>query len=156
MTRSKMKKDDPVFLFVEQLVKSAIKKNIEIDSEWEIAKVHFQDRWEAQRLHATVEKIYGLQISDVDVDVDFAEDDDVESLTNCYVTFDAIGPLAAALREHGVQPQLEVDVFNNAIGSSVSLLDDDDVEDQVSLLHLWIDNGEQLGGLIERLQRDFR
>lgn len=32
---------------------------------------------------------------------------------------------------------------------------DDDVEDQVSLLHLWIDKGELLRGLIERLQRDF-
>ncbi len=155
MTRSKMKKDDPVFLFVEQLVRSAIKKNIELDSGWEIAKVYFEDRWEPQRFHESVEEVYGLQVSDVAVDVDLAEDDDVESLTNCYVTIGATGPLAAALREHGVQPQVEVDVFNSAIGSSVALLDDDDVEDQVSLLHLWIDKGELLGGLIERLQRDF-
>lgn len=155
MTDIMIEKDDPIFHFVEQLVKSAIKKNIELDSEWEIAKVLFEDSWEAQRLNPSVEDAYGLQISDIEVDVDFAEDDDVESLTNCYVTFDATGKLAAALRDHGLRPQIEIDVFNNVIGSSIALLSDEDVDNEVGLLHVWVQQPKLINGLLERLKRDF-
>lgn len=149
MPDSKMEREDPVFVFVEQLLRAAIKKNIELETQWEVTKVHFENEWEAQRLHPSVEETYCLQTSDADVDVDFADDDDIESLTNCYVTFDAVGELAAALRAHGVRPQIEVDIFNSAVGSGVALLSDEDVDNEVSLLHIWIEKPAMLNGFLE-------
>lgn len=151
----KMGKNDPVFLFIDQLVKAAIKKNIELDSEWEITKAYAEDEWEAQRLNSAVEETFCLQVSDASVDVDFAEDDDVESLTNCYVMFDAKGALGAALTAHGVRPEIEMDVCNSLIGSNVALLSDEDVDDEVSLLHLWVEVPAMLDGLHEHLKIEF-
>ena len=155
MPDSKMENTKPEFLFVDQLLKAAIKMHIEIDGQWEIEKALFEDEWEAQRLAPEVEEACGLQVSDANIDVDFSQDDDIESLTNCYVNFDATGKLAAVFRAHGLRTQIEIDVFNSAIGSGVALLSDEDVDDQVSLLNLWVEYPAKLGGLMESLKDSF-
>lgn len=85
---------------------------------WSIEKVPFENSWEADPLVSSVEETFNVKVSGSEIDTDFAEDDDAESLTNCYVVFDVTGRLADIFSAHGIRPSIEVDIFNDAMGSS--------------------------------------
>jgi hypothetical protein len=155
MTATHMNKDDPSFHYIEGIVKSALRAQIAEEEFWSIEKVLFEDAWEADPLTASVEESFHIQVSDSDIDTDFAEDDDSESLTNCYVVFETLGQLADILSSHGVNPSIEVDFFNDATGSSISLLSDEDIENNVSLLFVSVQDPSRLKGLHANLVSAF-
>lgn len=150
-----LKRDDPVFLFIEQYIRSAIKKHIDLEMEWAIEKIFFEETWEAHRLHHDIEAEFNLQIADIDIGVDFENEEDPETLTNCFVTLRATDALEALLREFDVSSEFVIDVCNDVIGTNVLLLSEEDVENKVSLLHVKSTKSAVNAGLIDQLKNNF-
>ena len=142
-----MDRNDESFLYIEGIVRAALMAQIAQEEFWSIEKLPFEDSWEADPLASSVEETFNIQVSDSGIDTDFAEDDDPESLTNCYVVFDVTGRLADLFLSHGVRPSIEVDIFNDAMCSSISLLSDEDVENKVSLLSVVLNDPSLVDGL---------
>lgn len=155
MTADPMDMDDESFRYIDEIVKFALKAQIAEREFWSIQKLLFEDVWEADPLTASVEDSFYIQVSDSDIDTDFAEDDDSESLTNCYVVFETLGKLADILSSHGVNTSIEVDVLNNATGSSICLFSDKDIENNVSVLFVSVEDPGRLKGLYSDLVSAF-
>lgn len=145
-------KNDKSFEILQKVIQRSIILQVELNDFWEINKVPFEDQWEADQLVASVQEIYHLKLSDESIDTDFAEDDDPESLTNCYLTFVAINELAEVLEQHNCSKQFVVDIFNSAIGHSISILSEKDVENDVSLMILQCNDQNSLSALHESLK----
>lgn len=155
MSGFNMDRDDESFLYIEGIVRAALMAQIAQEEFWSIEKLPFEDSWEADPLASSVEETFNIRVSDSEIDTDFAEDDDSESLTNCYVVFETLGQLANILSSHGVNPSIEVDFFNDATGSSISLLSDEDIENNVSLLFVSVEDPSRLKGLHANLVSAF-
>ncbi len=156
MSDKKLNLDSSIFKFIDQLVKAAIKEHITLEAEWVVEKEYFEDSWVAQQLHEDVEQTYCLQLADADVEVDLEDEDDPESLTCCYVMFDAVGNLSEILSDHGIKSRIEVQVYNSSNGSpSATLLSGEDVDAEVSLLSVWNSKPAANNGLIEALDQSF-
>lgn len=152
MSAVKMEREEPEFVFLEKLVIAAIKDHAARESGWEITKVPFEDEWQVQPLNEETQETFELFTNETCVEVNVAQDDDPESLTNCYVDVHAFGTLSELLAEYGIRPQFRIDVFNDAQGHSIFLTGADDVESNVSMLDVWVDDIEKLPGLIEQLE----
>ena len=152
MSEVKMKREEPAFVFLEKLVLAAIKDHVERESSWEITKVPFEEHWEVQPLNEETQESFELCTDETCVEFDLAQDDDPESLTNCYVDVHVVGTLAELLAQYGVRPQFKIDVFNDAQGHSIFLAGAADVENNVSLLHVWIDDVDKVLGLADELE----
>ena len=156
MSDKKLNLDSSIFKFIDQLVKAAIKEHITLEMEWVVEKEYFEDSWMAQQLHEDVVQTYCLQLADAEVEVDLEDEDDPESLTCCYVMFDAVGNLSEILNDHGIKSRIEVQVFNSSNGSSSAMiLSDVGVDAEVSLLSVWNSKPALNSGLIEALDKDF-
>lgn len=156
MSNRKLKQDDPVFIFIDQLVKAAINAHIALEMDWIIEKEYFENTWEAQQLSDDIAKIYGLQVSDAKVKVELEDKEDPDSLTCCYVKFDASGNLLEILNTHGMKPQIEIQVNNSSVGSSsATILNEDDIDNDISLLSVWKIKPALNEGLLKELNHNF-
>jgi len=156
MSNRKLKQDDPVFIFIDQLIKAAIKAHIALEMEWIVDKEYFENIWEAQQLSDAVAKQYGLQLSDAKVKVELEDKEDPESLICCCVKFDALDNLLEILNAHGMKPQIEVQVNNSSVGSScATILNEDDIDNDINPLSVWKIKPALNDGLIEKLNHNF-
>lgn len=144
MSSIKMKREEPAFELIERMVVAAIKDHVERESSWDIEKTPFEEKWEVQTLSEETQDFHLLCTDETCVEFDLAQDDDPESLTNCYVEVYALGVLAELFTQYGVRPQFKIDVFNDSQGHSIYLTHADDVENNVSLLEVWIDDVEKV------------
>ena len=151
MTEVKMKREEPAFVFLEKLILAAIKDHIATESSWEITKVPFENQWEVQPLSEETQEAFELCTDETCVEFDLAQSDEPDSLTNCYVDVHALGILAELLNQYGVRPQFKISVFNEVQGDSIFLTEAQEVERNVSLIHVWIDEPEKVVGLADEL-----
>jgi ribosomal protein S10 len=134
MKNSTIPRDSHEFEVLQDIIRQAVKTHIEINGEWLIEKDYFSDEWKAEQLDAQVQERYEIKVSNRLIECDFAEDEDPESLTNCYVQFEAIGGLAKILRTYGCDVYLTTDSFNSTWGTDITFLSDEDVDVNFSLL----------------------
>lgn len=151
-TNVEMDHDEAAFVWLEKLVIAAITDHISRASSWEITKIPFEDHWEVQQLDEETQESFSVTAARSCVDFDLAQDDDPESVTNCYIDFYAFGLLADLLHEHGVRSSFKIDVFNDAHGSNICLTGADDVRSNVGLLQVRIDDIERVAGLARALE----
>jgi len=151
MTQVKMKREEPAFVILEKLILAAIKNHIATESSWEITKVPFENRWEVQPLSEETQEAFELCTDETCIEFDLAQSDEPESLTNCYVDVHALGILVGLLNQYGVRPQFRISVFNEFQGDSIFLTEAQEVERNVSLIHVWIEDIEMVMGLADEL-----
>lgn len=152
MNTRQLPKDDEAFQLLEEIIRRAVKHQISVNDLWDINKEPFNDVWEADQFFPEVQTTHHLEVSGAPVECDFAQDDeDPESLTNCYVEITATGVLAETLKKHGCGTNLTVDAFNVAIGHSISFLSDEDVENDLTLMTVPVTDGTLLDGLCDAL-----
>jgi hypothetical protein len=144
MSSIKMKREEPAFGMIERMVVAAIKDHVERVSSWDIEKAPFEEEWEVEPLNEETQDFFLLCTNEACFEFELAQEDDPDSLTNCYVEVHALGVLAELFTHYGVRPQFKIDVFNDSPGGNIYLTQADDVESNVSLLEVWIDDVEKV------------
>jgi len=137
-------KNQQIFKLLDEHVKKALKHEVEVSGQWEINKEYFDEVWAAELLDESVIERFELQRSDSEIQTDFHDEDDVESLSNCFVGLECTGTLKNLFIASGLKNKFVIDVFNDIYSSNISLIDEDDVENNVSLFQVHIENDDLL------------
>jgi len=137
-------KNHELFKLIENHIKDAIKTEIEVSGQWEINKDYLEEFWSAEKLNEFVENKFNIKLSNSEIETYFQEDDDIESLSNCFVEFNCSGEFGHALEICGLKPKLVIDVFNDIYGTDIGLVTDNDVDNNVSLFKVFIENKEKI------------
>ena len=144
MTEKLLDKKSQIFEVIEEFLKSALKKEIELSEQWEINKEHFEEIWTAKQLSESVIKQFNIKVSDAEVETDFSEEEDIDSLSNCFVQFESIGMLKETLIASGLNFNFIVDIFNDVYGSEIQVGSNKDIENNVNLFKVFIENQDLL------------
>jgi hypothetical protein len=152
MITSQLPRDDESFQLLEEIIRRAVKHQISVNEFWEINSDPYSNQWEADQFDPKVQKRHCVEVSDAPVECDFAdEDENPDSLTNCYVEICAKGVLADTLLKHGCGTNLIVDAFNITQGHSICILSDEDVDNDLSLMTVTVTDRKLLNGLYDAL-----
>lgn len=144
MSELQLDKNHQVFNLLDVHVKKALKSELEVSGQWEINKEYFDEVWTAQQWDESVIQKFNVRMSDSEIETDFHEEDDPESLSNCFVELECTGALKDIFIASGLKNKFSIDVFNEIHSSNISLLDQDDVENNVSLFKVYIENEDLL------------
>jgi hypothetical protein len=85
-----------------------------------------------------------IKISVAEVENDFSEEEDIDSLSNCFVEFESTGMLKETLIASGLNFNFIVDIFNDVYGSEIQLGSNEDIENNVNLFKVIIENQDLL------------
>lgn len=150
MSKLLLDKKHPIFKLLEKHIKDALKNEVEISDQWEISKEYFEEIWSATTLSESVTRKFKIKLSDSEIETDFQDEDDIESLSNCFVEFECTDELREIFIASGLRPALVMDVFNDIYGTDINLLSADDVENNVSLLRAYVEDAD----LMEKSQKN--
>lgn len=152
MDITQLPKGDKSFQLLEEILRRAFKHQILVNEFWEINLDPFNVVWEADQFEPEVKTAHHVEVSDAPVKCDFAdEDENPDSLTNCYVEICATGVLAKTLQKHGCGSNLTLDTFNVGYGHSICLLNDKDVDNNLSLMTVPVTDSKLLDCLYDSL-----
>jgi hypothetical protein len=156
MTEILLDKKHQGFELLNEYIKDALNTEVKISDQWEIKKEYFEAVWNAEQLHESVIKIFNVRLSNSEIETDFHEDDDVESLSNCFVEFECINALKELFIASGLRPKFSIDVFNDIYGSNICLTCEDDIANNVNLFRVDVEDNELLGAKQNNLIEFFK